>query len=224
MRRRTLLLTALLCQIPLGINGRAGQAPMPVAARLRAGAAAPLAPQMTTGGGEVVLDLTVGKDGAVANVEAIRSTPPYTALLLTAVGGWAFDSAKAVVEDALQPAAGHVVVAAVYRPPQVYAAPARGAEPKTTGELSPELPVPGGLSAPAAYPPRATGDGAVIVELELSAAGAVRGTKVMSRPSPFDGAALAAVNGWRFGPPSEPSGAEPIFAYAIVGFRQPITP
>jgi TonB family protein len=116
-----------------------------------------------------------------------------------------------------------VLVTAVYRPPQVYAAPARGAETKTTGELSPELPVPAGLSAPAAYPPRATGDGVVVVEIELSPAGEGRGAKVMSRPSPFDGAALDTVRGWRFGVAPQPTGAPQVYVYAIVGFREPIT-
>jgi TonB family protein len=223
MTHRTVLLSILLCAA-----FRAGvpvaQATLPAAARLRAGVAAPLAPQLTIGGGEVVLDVTVGKDGAVTNVQPVRATPPYTALLETAIGGWAFDPPKAPSDGKLQPADGHVLVVAVYRPPQVYAAPAPGAETKTVGELSPELPVPGGLSMPGAYPPRATGDGAVVIEVELSPAGAARGTKVMSRPSPFDSAAIDTVKGWRFGPPRDPSGADPIFAYAVIGFRQPVTP
>ena len=114
-------------------------------------------------------------------------------------------------------------MAAVYRPPQVYAAPAAGAETKTVGELSPELPAPSALTMPPSYPPQATRDGTVVIELELSMAGVVGDAKVISRPSAFDAAALSTVRSWRFGIPAKPSGAESIYVYAVVGFREPIT-
>jgi TonB family protein len=199
------------------------QRAVPTAARLSGGASAPLAPPMTIGGGEVVLDVTVGKDGKVTKVQPVRATPPYTDLLSSAVSGWAFSPAKVLVEEALQSAESHVLVAAVYRPPQVYAAPAPGTETKTVGDLSPELPAPGALSMPQSYPPQATRDGTVVIELELSMAGVVGGAKVISRPSAFDSAALNTVKSWRFGIPAKPGGAESIYVYAVVGFREPIT-
>jgi outer membrane biosynthesis protein TonB len=210
------------CTLGLAVHVKA-QGPLPTAARLRAGASAPLAPQLTIGGGEVILDVAVATDGTVTKVQPVRTTPPYTELLARAVSGWSFDPARAIVEDALQPSEGHVLVLAVYRPPQVYAAPARGEETKTVGELSPELPVPGALSMPASYPPRATRDGAVVIELELTMAGVARSAKVISRPSAFDSAALDTVKGWRLGVPRQPSGAQQLFVYAVVGFREPIT-
>ena len=54
-------------------------------------------------------------------------------------------------------------------------------------------------------------------------AGVVRGTKVMSQPSTFDSAALETVRAWRFDIPRRPAGAEQVFVYAVVGFREPIT-
>jgi TonB family protein len=201
----------------------AGQGASPNAARLRGSAAAPLAPPMTVGGGEVVLDVTVAANGSVAKVQPIRATPPYTELLVNAVGSWGFVPARAVTEGELQPAESHVLVVAVYRPPQVYAAPALGVETKTVGELAPELPAPAPLSMPPSYPPQATRDGAVVIELELSMAGVIGGAKVISRPSAFDSAALATVRSWRFDVPRNPKGAESIFVYAVVGFREPIT-
>jgi len=219
---RSVAAVAFICAASL-VAHTGAQANKPTSARLRAGATAPVAPPLTVGGGEVILDVTVGKDGTVSKVQPVRGTPPYTQLLTSAVGGWGFDPAKSLVEDALQVAESHVLVAAVYRPPQVYAAPAPGAETKTVGELSAQLPSPGPLTMPTAYPPRAVRDGTVVIELELGIGGVVQGAKVMSRPSPFDNAALDTARGWRFGVPRDPTGAEQIFVYAVVGFREPIT-
>jgi len=36
-------------------------------------------------------------------------------------------------------------------------------------------------------------------------------------------AALETVRGWRFDYPSAPTGA-PLFVYAVIGFREPVTP
>jgi TonB family protein len=222
MRMRGLVVMMSLAQI-LAMATPVLARQLPTAARARAGASVPLAPPMVVGGGEVILDVTVGSNGRVTDVTPVRSTPPYTDLVAGAVRGWSFDTPRAPVKGELQPATGHVLVLAVYRPPQVYAAPARGEETKTVGELSPELPPPAGLSMPAAYPPQATRDGVVLIEMELSMAGVVRATKVLSRPSAFDGAALDTVRAWRFDIPRTPAGAEAIYVYAIVGFREPIT-
>jgi hypothetical protein len=200
----------------------AGQA-APTAPRLRAGAAVPLPPPMAVGGGEVALDVTVDASGAVTQVAPLRATPPYTDLLMGAVRAWRFDAATAVTKNGSKPAEGHVLLVAVYRPPQVYAGPTLGPTPETVGTASPELPQPGALGMPASYPPRAVRDGAVLIEIELTAAAIARAHRVMSPASPFDGAALEAVKTWRFGFPGKPTGAAQLYAYAIVGFREPVT-
>jgi TonB family protein len=223
MRFPILLVTAMLGPwLALGA-GQPPTQPVPAAARLRAGARVPLAPPLVVGGGEVVLDVTVDTSGAVVKVEPVRATPPYTELLVSAVKGWSFDAATAAVKGVLQPSEGHVLVVAMFRPPQVYAAPALGAPTASVGSLSPELPQPGGLSMPAAYPPRAVRDGTVLVEIALTAAAVARDHKVLSPASAFDAAAVETVKGWRFGFPPKPAGAEQLFVYAVVGFREPIT-
>jgi TonB family protein len=141
----------------------------------------------------------------------------------SAVRGWQFEAAVAAVKGNLEPAEGHVLVVAVYRPPQVYAGAALGAGTAVVGEPSPELPKPGALSMPGAYPPRATRDGTVLIEIELTAAGVATAHRVMTPPSAFDSPALDTVRGWRFGFPTQPTGAAQLFAYALVGFREPIT-
>ena len=110
--------------------------------------------------------------GRVTKVDVLRATPPYTDLVARRREGLAVRGRQvAAVKGTLQAAEGHVLVVAVYRPPQVYAAPAPGAGTAVVGQPSPELPQPGALTMPAAYPPRATRDGTVLIEIELSAAG-----------------------------------------------------
>lgn len=215
----TILLGAWLGLVPLASQTQ----PVPTAARLRAGASVPLAPALVVGGGEVVLDLTVSTRGAVAKVTPVRATPPFTDLMSAAVKGWRFDGATATVKGVLQPAEGHVLVVAVFRPPQVFAGPTLGEPPAEVGPPSRSLPQPGALMMPAAYPPRAVRDGTVLIEIELSAAAVALSHRVMSPASVFDSAALETVKEWRFGFPSEPSGADRLYAYAVVGFREPIT-
>jgi TonB family protein len=224
MRFPSVLVSVMLIPMATIGNGTAAQQqPSPTAPRLRAGGQAPLASPLVVGGGEVVLDLTVGTGGRVSKVDVVRATPPYTELVSGAVKGWQFDAAQAAVKGALQPAEGHVLVVAVYRPPQVYAGPAPGVATAVVGQPSGELPAPGALTMPASYPPRATRDGTVLVEIELTAAGVPAGHRVLSQPSSFDSGALDTVRGWRFGFPSEPTGANQLFVYALVGFREPIT-
>jgi TonB family protein len=224
MRFRSVLVTVMLIPMAtIGDGTAAQQQPQPTAPRLRAGGQAPLASSLVVGGGEVALDVTVGTNGRVTKVDVLRATPPYTDLVAGAVKGWQFDAAQAAVKGALQATAGHVLVLAVYRPPQVYAAPAAGVGTAVVGEPSPELPQPGALTMPLAYPPRATRDRTVLVEIELSAAAVPTGHRVLSPASGFDDAALETVRGWRFGFPPEPTGAAQLFAYALVGFREPVT-
>jgi len=196
----------------------------PTAARLLAGAPVPLAPPLVVGGGEVMLDVTVGTDGSVARVDALRSTPSYTELLTDAVRGWRFEAAKGSVKGVVQPVEGHVLVLAVFRPPDVYSGPARGVPTKVTGEPSAELPRPVSFDMPAAYPRRSVRDGTVLIEIELTAAAVAREHRFMSPPTAFDSSALETVRMGRFDYPNQPTGAPRLFVYAVVGFREPITP
>ena len=178
---------------------------------------------MVIGGGEVLLDVTVGTDGSVTRVDTLRATPPFTDLMTGAVKGWRFNAAKYSVRGVVQPVEGHVLVAAVFRPPAVYSAPTLGAPTTRTGEPSAELPRLRSLDMPLTYPPRAVRDGTVLIEIELTAAAVTRASRVMSPPSPFDSAALETVKLWRFDYPQTPTGASQLFVYAVVGFREPIT-
>jgi TonB family protein len=75
-----------------------------------------------------------------------------------------------------------------------------------------------------AYPPHATGSGMVLVEIEMNARGEPRGYRVLTPVSGFDDAALDAVRAWRFQAPRVVETPEPLFAYAVLGFRAPLAP
>ena len=50
------------------------------------------------GGGQVFLELAVTKDGIVADVKALRSTPPFTAAFAAAARTWRFRPAEQLTE------------------------------------------------------------------------------------------------------------------------------
>jgi TonB family protein len=207
--------------IPILAVGLSAAAEDIKAPRLRGAGAVPRTQQLAPGGGEVALELHVGNDGSVTRVEPLTSTPPFTAALTAAVRSWRFDPAQDTIDKQLVAVPGRVLVLAVFRPPSVYAAPARGGPTQVLGRPSAALPQPGTLTMPA-YPPKVFGNGTVLVEIEMSAAGAPREYRALGSKSGFDSAALEAVKAWRFGPPSMPRMPDPVFTYAIVDFREPV--
>jgi TonB family protein len=178
-------------------------------------------PPLALGGGEVVLELTVDASGRVAAAGVVRTTPPYTELLLKSIASWRFAPAMTVIDGHLTAVDAPVLVVAVFRPPTLYAGPAPGEPPKTLRAPSVRLPRVRTVTMPA-YPPKAVGDGFVLIEIEMDAHGQPQKHRVVSPPSGFDRAALDAVRAWQFDPPQRPEGPEPVFVYALVGFRAPV--
>ncbi len=68
----------------------------------------------------------------------------------------------------------------------------------------------------------ATGDASVLVEIELSARAEPSVYRILSPTSAFDEAALDAVRAWRFSAPRAADAADPLFVYAVLGFRGPV--
>jgi TonB family protein len=174
------------------------------------------------GGGQVVLELMIDPAGRVTAADALLATPPFTDAVADAARRWRFEPATAIIKERLTPVASRVLLVAVFRPPSLYAGPAPGAEPQRHGTPSDDVPWPVSLAMPA-YPPTAVGDGLVLVEIEMNRRGTARGAYVLTPQSGFDRAALDAVDGWRFTPPARPAIAEPLFVYAILGFRSPVS-
>jgi hypothetical protein len=175
------------------------------------------------GGGEVVLELSIDSRGAVAQVERVRVTPPYADLVANAAAEWRFEPATVMLEGRTTSVAASVLVIAVFRPASFYSGPAPGVAPQVLRAPSPRVPRVESIVMPA-YPPTAMGDGIVLVEVEMSGRAEPRNYRIVGPPSGFDDAALDAVRAWRFGAPRTPDVGDPLFVYAVVGFRAPLAP
>jgi TonB family protein len=195
-------------------------AQVPTAPRLRSvGVVGAIPPGF--GGGEVVLEVTVDRDGAVAHIERVRTAPPYLDFAVSSVAQWRFTPATTVIDRLITPVAAPVLVVALFRPPLVYAGPAPGPRAQVIGALSRSVPSVASVALPA-YPPTAIGDGVVVVEIEMQR-GEPRSYRIVGPTSGFDSAALDAVRSWRFAPPQDSDVPDTLFAYALLGFRAPLT-
>jgi TonB family protein len=180
-------------------------------------------PHHALGGGEVVLEVTADGRGTVARVDRIRETPPYTDIVAAWTAGWRFEPATAATAGRRTGIDAPVLVVALFRPPSFYSGPALGEPPRTVGASAARLPSPQSLIMPV-YPPTATGNGVVLVEVEMNRRAEPRSYRIVGSSSGFDSAALEAVRAWRFGAPRATDVPDPLFVYAVVGFRVPLAP
>jgi TonB family protein len=197
-------------------------------AQLRSGRA-PSIPVTAVGGGEVLVQLDVSAEGAVTRATPLRTTPPFTDLVLSAVRDWQFFPARDVV-DAERARAGEptsrvavpstVLVAAVFRPPSIMT-PTLGEAPKDVATASDAVPFPEKMIAPQ-YPPRAMGGGAVLLEVHAGATGSVEDVGVIATTPPFDEPAKEAVRKWHFRPAQIHGSPVRSLVYVICGFRTPV--
>jgi TonB family protein len=85
------------------------------------------------------------------------------------------------------------------------------------------MPYPTSVAVPP-YPPTALGQGAVLVEIEVSAEGRVEQTRLVgSAGSAFEAPALDAARAWVFRPARSNGRAVPSRAYIVFSFRWPTT-
>ena len=197
-------------------------------ARLQSGRA-PSIPVTAVGGGEVLVQLDVSPEGAVTRATPLRTTPPFTDFVLTAVRDWHFFPARDVA-DAERARAGEptsrvavpstVLVAAVFRPPSTMA-PTLGEVPKDVANATDAVPFPEKLIAPL-YPPRAMGGGTVLLEVHVGATGSVEDVGVIATTPPFDEPAKEAVRKWHFRPAQIHGSPIRTLVYVISGFRTPV--
>jgi TonB family protein len=195
----------------------------PVAPARYLSGAVPSTPVRAIGGGQVFLELSVNSRGGVDAVAPLRTTPPFTEPLVGSVGAWRFQPAVELTsEGARLRVSSKVLVAALYRAPTLGDGPTLGDSPKDVAAASDATPFPV-APIPPKYPPNALGDGIVLVEVQVNAAGNVTNTRVIQSALPFDGPALDAARQWKFRP-ARPSG-RPVaaLAYLVFGFRQPVT-
>jgi TonB family protein len=193
-----------------------------------AGGALPIVPVRAVGGGEVLLELALAKDGSVAETKILRTTPPFTAALLAATRTWRFRPAEQLIESADRsqpaawvPAASTVLVANIVRPPTLNA-PTLGQPPQDVAAAADDTPFPLNIIPPP-FPPRARDDGSVLVEVMIDARGRVSEARVLQSSPAFDEVALTTARGWSFRPARVRGESVAVYAYLVFAFRQPVT-
>jgi TonB family protein len=189
----------------------------------------PVVPVQAVGGGEVFLELTVTKTGIVADVKALRSTPPFTAAVAAAARAWRFRPAEQLMEfpdrsrpPAWNPVDATVLVVAIARPPTLNT-PTLGQLPQDVGSEADDTPFPLTVIPPP-FPPLARDDGSVLVQVMVDAGGRVSDAKILQSSPAFDEVALTTAGAWSFRPARVRGDSVPVYAYLVFAFRQPVTP
>lgn len=177
---------------------------------------------LVVGGGEVLIEFIVDERGLVTRPSIIRSTPPYTDMLLAVMAGWRFEPARAVNEfGSERPVETPVAVAAVFRPPNFYNGPTLGEGPREVGKLSGDVAVPVSVVTPA-YPPQAYLATGVLYEVSLSPAGQVVEARGFAADPAFAGVARDALAQMSFRGGTYRSRPVPSTTYVLFAFRSPL--
>ena len=176
------------------------------------------------GGGEVLLEVTVGADGSVTRIKPLRATATFTEALTAAVSGWEFAPALQRAPDAPAdadptPVESTIVVAGFFRPPSLME-PTFGEPIQTVGASSSGAPAVLETAMPP-YPPVALNPGTVLAQIDIDARGSVE-TRIVRAMPPFDAVVTDTLRSWRFAPARGAGGALPSRVYAFFDFPQPI--
>jgi Gram-negative bacterial TonB protein C-terminal len=177
----------------------------------------PLPPPTAVGWLEETVDLAVDAKGVVCDIATLRGTTPSPKLLGPVAATWRFRPAS----EARRPVSSHVLVAALFRPPQLYDGPTLGTRPGDLAPVSAEIPYPRVTHRPR-YPPLAVGDAAVLVEVLVGADGQVRDAAIVAGAAGFNDEALSTAWQWVFRPARHNGKLVPEYAYLVFGFRQPV--
>jgi hypothetical protein len=190
--------------------------------RLVSGAPPGLAGPNVVAGGEVLIEATVDTSGALVHPIVLRSTAPYTNMLLDAITRWRFAPAHGPDRDGKDHLVeAQVLIGAAYRSPTLGNGPTAGSAPVDVGRASAAAPYPVTTTMPI-QPPQATVAGVVMVELPLEDSGATRGFRQISGDPAFDFSVQTALNGWRFRGAAIDGHPVPSMAYVIMGFPLPV--
>lgn len=190
--------------------------------RLLAAELAVLPAPTVVGGGEVLVEATVGRDGVLRRPIIVRGTPPYTQMVLDAIATWRFAPARTVGADGVEaPVEMPVAIAAAYRPPILMNAPTIGEPPKEWSKPSGDAAYPLSITMPD-YPPQARDGGVVLFEVSLNEKGGVIDTRGVASTGGFESASRAALATWSFKGASYRARPVPSTAYVLFGFREPV--
>jgi TonB family protein len=192
-------------------------------AQLRQGNPPPI-PEEAVAGGEVLVELDISKAGTVTRARPLRTTPPFTEVVMAAVRGWRFAPAQELVQAggrSLRAAvSSSVLVVAVFRPP-VLVGPTLGEAPKDVSPPSSAVASPAMMPAPP-FPPDALLGGTVLLEVRVDAGGAIADVAVLRAAPPFADVAVKTVREWVFRPAQRNGVRVPAVVYVVFGFRAPV--
>jgi TonB family protein len=186
----------------------------------------PVIPLDAVGGGEVLVEVEVNTRGAVTRAKPLRTTPPFTDVVMDAVRGWQFEPARELVQargrSSQRAVASSVLVAAVYRAP-VLVGPTLGEPPRNAATPSSAVALPAMVPAPP-FPANALLGGTVLLEVLVGPDGAIDNVAVLRAVPPFDEVAVKAVREWTFRPAQRDGVGTPAVVYVVFGFRAPVQP
>jgi outer membrane biosynthesis protein TonB len=175
-------------------------------------------------GGDVWIEFVVDRTGVATRPVVLRSTPPYTQLVVESVTRWRFNPARMRDEKKNEVSVDSpVVIAAMYRPPAIYDNPTLGEPSKDLNTPSRDVAIPTFTASPT-YPIQAVVPGGVLYEVTLNAAGTLTESRVIASDPGFVAAAGEALAKWRFRAAYYRSRPAPATTYVFFGFRLPLVP
>jgi TonB family protein len=185
------------------------------------------ATSVEVGGGEVLLEVSVDRTGAVTGIRSLRETATFTEKMTGAVRTWRFTPAEAEIPPARRKPDGpktetvdsKVLVAGVFRRPSVIGV-TLGEPIRDVAVASTDIPFPTSVVTPT-YPPGTKDPGVVLVEVRVDAGGTVADAKIRIGSPGFDSAASTTARLWRFRPPKAGGMNLPAVAYIVFGFPVP---
>jgi TonB family protein len=207
---------AIVAAISLFTVTLSAQQPSYAPAQLQVAAVPPL-PVLAVGGGEVLLEVSVGVDGSVTDIKPLRTTPPFADMLTQAVRGWRFSPAQ----DSSRAVESKVLVAGLFRPPAL-TGPTLGQPPSAVAQASDDVPQALRM-VPPDYPAEGLRGGVVLMETRVDDSGTAQDIDVLQSAEPFDDYAVEALNDWAFRPARIRGAAASTLVYVVMGFPAPVS-
>lgn len=175
-------------------------------------------------GGEVVIELTVDAKGLPRTPVVLRSTPPYTQIVLDALMDWEFTPAQALdTQGQESPVEAQVIVVAVYRPPSILNGPTLGEPPVQLSPASTDVAAPS-VIVPPVYPVKSLGQGVMLFELRIDEQGRVTQSAALATTAGFEEVSRDALRQWTFKPALYRGRPAAASTYVLFGFMPPLGP
>ena len=179
------------------------------------------------GGGEVLLEVTVDRTGAISAIKPLRETASFTERMTQSVKSWRFKPAEKDIPTAQRKPGGpltervdaKVLVAGVFRRPSVIGL-TLGEPVRDVAAASADIPFPTSMGT-LTTPPTTISPGVVLVEVRVEARGSVSEARIRVSSPGFDSIALSTARQWTFRPAKTRGANAPAVAYIVFGFPVP---